>query len=175
MNTSQTILSNPTTAGHMGVYMLQYIFDKHDKVDFFCIGTPEIPGDAVGPLVGSMLQCHSFDRDVRIVGTVTNPVLASNYREQLIRLRSDVLVIVVDAFIGKSVGTYDIVEGPTRPGGALKTGIELVGDVSVKAYTGSSILQLMRAKKWDIAVMAHNITTDIIGLLKITNKNRTYI
>lgn len=149
------------------------MLDRYDKIDFFCIGTPKIHGDAIGPLVGSMLTQHLIYKDVNIVGTLDAPVTTTSYKKHLYRLRDDALIVVVDATVGhpSRLGSYDIVEEPTNPGGALATGIAPVGDISVKAYTGSSVEEILRADIWDVTLLAHRITTELLDLLSF-NKNK---
>lgn len=141
------------------------------KIDVFCIGTPHVAGDAIGPLVGSMLQQQSFDVDVNIIGSVKNPVTYTSYSRHKELLRDDAFIIVVDSTVGVNVGTYEIVMEPTKPGGALSTGIEPIGDVSVKAYTGKDINEMLQAKSWSVALLAHQIATELIDLLSF-NKNK---
>jgi putative sporulation protein YyaC len=151
--------------------MINALLQDHNKIDIFCIGTPKIAGDAIGPLVGSMLSVHNFDKDVSIVGTLSEPVTYTKYNEFLNKLRDDAFVIVVDATLGPKVGTYTIVYKPTYPGAALSTGIKPVGDVSIKAYTGSTLGQVMCADEADVSRLAHDIATELMDLLS-SNKNK---
>lgn len=152
--------------------MIDTVIANHKKIDIFCIGTPKAVGDAIGPLVGSMLQHHDLGSDVRVIGTFSTPVTYPSYYDKVWSLRDDALVIVVDSTVGKRVGEFDIVMEPTRPGGALGTGIEPVGDISVKAYTGDSLASMLQADFCMVAVMAHAITTKLIDLLSSNKKGR---
>lgn len=155
--------------------MIDTIIANHNKIDIFCIGTPKVTGDAIGPLVGSMLQQHDFfDKNVNIIGDLSSPVTYTTYNKFVGRLRDDAFVIVVDATVGKRVGTFDILLEPTRPGGALNTGIEPVGDLSIKVYTADSVSNLPKVDHWRVAKLAHVITTELKDLLS-NNKKGIYI
>jgi hypothetical protein len=118
-----------------------------------------------------MLQQHRFDEDIRIIGTVKEPVTYTNYTRYKEMLRPDAYIIVVDATVGNNVGTYEFVNEPTKPGGALNTGIEPIGNLSVKAYTGRNLNEMLQAKHWSVAELAHRITTELRDLLS-NNKNK---
>lgn len=147
---------------------------NHEKIDLFCIGTPKVFGDAIGPIVGSMLQQHSFEKDIRIIGTLADPVTVSNYDYKLALLRPDAFILVVDATLGDNVGTFDIVMEPTNPGASLMSGIQPVGDASVRAYTGSTVEQIIYADNWDVVLLGYKITTRLLDLLSY-NKKGIYI
>lgn len=144
-----------------------------DLIDVFCIGTPEIVGDALGPLVGSMLSKHSLP-NINVVGTLDDPVIFSNYYEQTKRLRPGAWVIAVDAVVGEKVNTYTIRPGSIAPGEALKTGLQPIGDMAVKCVTGATILEMSLANKWMISVLAHDITTELVRILQEVQK-KVYI
>jgi putative sporulation protein YyaC len=154
--------------------MIDTVIHNHNKIDIFCLGTPSVPGDAIGPLVGSMLCTHEFDKDIVVIGTTADPVTYSSYRHRVNELREDSLVIVVDATLGRRVGTFDITFEPTCPGAALSTGIEPVGDVSIKAYTGSNLKEMLLANSWEVTQLAYRITTELKDLLS-SNKKGIYI
>jgi putative sporulation protein YyaC len=146
----------------------------HQKIDVFCIGTPQVTGDALGPLVGSMLLQHDLSPHINVVGTLGSPVTSSTYSRQLELLRKDAFVIAVDATVGNKLWTYEIAEEPTRPGGALNKELQPVGDISVKAYTGKTVHDMLQADKWSVTILAHRITTELIDLLKNNKKESIY-
>lgn len=141
-------------------------------IDVFCIGTPNVVGDAIGPLVGSMLSTH--DLDVNIVGTLESPVVTNNYHEQLSRLRDGALVIAVDACIGENVMTFEISEKPINPGAALHRGLEPVGDITVRCYTGSTVHEVINADSWDIVLLAYRIVHRLKDLIRTTQNKGIY-
>lgn len=144
------------------------------KVDVFCIGTPNIHGDALGPLVGSMLSISMLD--VNIVGTVDDPVVRSNYEQQLMKLRADATIIVVDAVIGarEKVGTYTIEEGSILPGEAMNTGIPPIGHIAIKCTTGTTVFEMSLVDPWMICMLAYNITTELMDMLQSNKIKEIY-
>jgi putative sporulation protein YyaC len=111
-----------------------------------------------------MLAIH--DLDINIVGTIEDPVTKYNYNERLLQVRHDAWVIAVDAYIGGDVGTYKIEDGGVHPGSALNTGIPPVGDTRVKCYTGATLLEMTLASPWMISRMAHEITTELLAIVR---------
>lgn len=144
-----------------------------NEIDVFCIGTPNVVGDAIGPLVGSMLSKRGL-RDINVVGTLEEPVTRSNYHEMKNRLRPGAWVIAVDAIVGKNVGTYTIQAGSIIPGEALDAGIEPIGDTAIKCVVGTTVLEMSFANKWDVAMLAHDITTELMRILQEV-QNKVYI
>lgn len=112
---------------------------QSDKIDMFCVGSPSAIGDLVGPLTGTRLKILGLP-NINIVGTVRDPVVRSNYNEKKTLLRTDALVIVVDAALGRNVGGFNIGIGAMSPGsGTDKGGVEPVGDIFIKCYTADKL------------------------------------
>lgn len=116
------------------------------KIDIVCTGTPYIIGDAVGPMVGTMLtdSIAEFTLDVKIHGTLADPVVSSNYKRKIKELRGDALVIVIDAAVGNSEPHIEIVKGAFKPGSAINDRLQAIGDVGIKCYMGMNLKELMR-------------------------------
>lgn len=98
-----------------------------------CIGTDRSTGDALGPLVGTILSRRHLP-DTEVWGTLDEPVHASNLREHLERIRRRLdppLVIAVDACLGRSdsVGTVSVGHGPLRPGAGVHKDLPAAGDL----------------------------------------------
>jgi putative sporulation protein YyaC len=142
-------------------------------IDVFCVGTPDITGDALGPLVGTMLSTLSLD--INVVGTIEDPVIRSNYNEQVKRLRPTAHLIVVDAVVGKEVGTYSVENGSLQPGEAVNAGVEALGDLAVRGVLGTTVLEMMLVSPWLVSAMAHAITTNLADLIETTQNKSTYI
>lgn len=113
-----------------------------------CIGTDRCTGDALGPLVGSVLK----KAGVPVIGTLAEPVHATNLTETVKHIPEDTLVIAVDACLGKlkHVGSIDIIEGALQPGKAVGKNLPDVGDISicgvvnVDGFTSNIVLQTTR-------------------------------
>jgi len=99
-----------------------------------CIGTDRCIGDALGPLVGTLLtrlQCKN-----PVYGTLKNPIHAVNLREEMRRINSihkNSKIIAVDACLGeeKYIGNIQIRHSPIFPGKGVGKALPSVGDISI--------------------------------------------
>ncbi len=96
-----------------------------------CIGTDRSTGDALGPLVGTMLE-KMYPSGVQIYGTIDEPVHAVNLKETIERIdknHPNSLVVAVDACLGQfsSVGNITIAHGPIKPGAGVNKDLPEVG------------------------------------------------
>lgn len=159
------------------------------KIDILCLGTPSIVGDAVAPIVGSMVGPTLEQYDVKVIGTLDHPVIQPNYTARLMELRPDASVLVVDAGVGPNVGTSVIRQGPLIPGDAVKiyTKDEYdrgkqafkcnntpIGDASILCFTGATLQDVLNAKFSMVMPLALKVSTDLIGLIS-TGKIGEYI
>ncbi|SDX28340.1 putative sporulation protein YyaC [Marininema mesophilum] len=100
-----------------------------------CIGTDRSTGDSLGPLVGSQLE-KSASPNVRIYGTLDEPVHAINLRQTLHKMQKDLRsprVIAVDASLGQlsSVGWIQVGNGPLKPGAGVNKQLPEVGQIHI--------------------------------------------
>ncbi|MFO7273925.1 MAG: spore protease YyaC [Bacillota bacterium] len=103
-----------------------------------CIGTDRSTGDALGPLVGTLLTRGEALREtqVRVLGTLDEPVHAGNLERVLAGLaaeRSSTTVVAIDACLGRSenVGSISVGTGPLQPGAGVNKTLPPVGDLFV--------------------------------------------
>lgn len=111
------------------------LLHKRDGLIVVCVGTDRSIGDALGPLVGSLL-CEQGDWPFGILGTLDEPVHAGNLAETLARLERDFrspLVVAVDACLGRSesVGYVTVGRGALRPGAGVNKNLPPVGQVYI--------------------------------------------
>ena len=114
-------------------------FLKNDTLPpvVLCIGTDRVTGDALGPIVGSLLT-ERFDLPAYVYGTLARPVTALNLRvavEFIARRHENRKIIAVDSGLGKKndVGKIRIAPGGLRPGLAVGKSLPSVGDISITA------------------------------------------
>jgi putative sporulation protein YyaC len=98
---------------------------------FFCIGTDRSTGDALGPMVGRLLEKKGYQN---VIGTMDHPVHAVNLNEKFESIPKGKHVLAIDACLGKldSVGFVFVEEGGIKPGAGVKKELMTVGDVSIK-------------------------------------------
>lgn len=124
------------------------------RIVFFCIGTPNVVGDSVGPRVGDALK----DKGIKafVYGSSTSPITALNvdkYHALLCDKHSSDLIIAIDSALGdkNDIGTIKLKDGGICPGGAFNKTNFKIGDVGLLAIVGDSakdrFLELKKANK----------------------------
>ncbi|MCD8120113.1 MAG: spore protease YyaC [Lachnospiraceae bacterium] len=112
---------------------------------FFCIGTVNVPGDSLGPLVGEALTRRAAllqAKSVFVTGSVREPIHALNLAERYTFTRQqhpDALIVAVDAGLGLhgQVGSFAMWEGSLSPGIALDKDLPPVGDFGIAGIVGT--------------------------------------
>ena len=138
-----------------------------------CIGSDRSTGDALGPLIGSLLLEQGVPRE-RVVGDLTLPVHASNLKRVWLDLRQRrprPVVVAVDACLGRqeSIGTLTAGFGPLRPGAGVNKDLPPVGDlyltgtVNVSGFMEYFVLQNTRLSL--VMAMARRMTAILLGTL----------
>ena len=133
-----------------------------------CIGTDRATGDALGPLVGSLLsnsQCA-----YRVYGTLQHPVHALNLNDTIKKIYTEhqyPVVIAVDASLGHrtDVGMVTLTKAPLLPGIGVNKKLPAIGDLSITGIvnlSGKPGLSLLQSTRWyTVNNMAHYIA-DVI-------------
>ncbi|WP_027408134.1 spore protease YyaC [Anoxybacillus tepidamans] len=111
-------------------------------VAIVCIGTDRSTGDALGPLVGTMLKEKNLSY-FQVYGTLEEPIHAVNLEEKVAEIRSlhkNSSMVAIDACLGrlKSVGAITIAEGPVRPGAGVNKQLPPVGDFHITGVVNVS-------------------------------------
>lgn len=103
-----------------------------DQIVFVCIGTDRSTGDALGPLVGSMLEDKGCPH---VIGTMPAPCDATNLKLRVQDIPEDKAVVAIDACLGQlvNVGCYLIAEGPLQPAESVGVELPAIGDYSIAA------------------------------------------
>ena len=82
------IIINPEIPGAVSTFILTLneilnnISRPSGELLILCIGSDRSTGDALGPLVGSMLQAYPIN-NAKIMGTLSEPVHALNFEQKL--------------------------------------------------------------------------------------------
>ena len=136
---------DPCAPEHIASYLISQILSRADweRMVVVCIGTDRSTGDALGPLVGSLLTEQLACRldglrleDVDIRGTLDEPVHAMNLRDacnDLAVTRRTHMVVGVDACLGQAeqVGTIALGLGPVRPGAGVNKALPPIGTLHI--------------------------------------------
>lgn len=106
-----------------------------------CIGTDRCIGDALGPIVGTILKSHGFKLPVE--GTLEDPIHAVNLDTKLKDIKKkypDYFIIAVDACLAYSeyVGEVQVKVGPVSPGKGVGKQLSKIGNMSIIGIVDSS-------------------------------------
>lgn len=106
------------------------------EIVVLCIGTDRSTGDALGPLIGSHLVEDRPLSGCTVLGTLDNPVHATNLADTVHWVNEQFerpLVLAVDACLGRveSVGLLTVGAGSLKPGAAVNKTLPEVGQVYV--------------------------------------------
>ena len=107
-----------------------------------CIGSMLVPGDSLGPRVGSLLEAENSSR-LRVFGTQASPVHALNLEQTLLHIREAFPgspILAVDAALAplRYLGRIFVGAGPLSPGEGLSKSLLPAGDAHIAAITGVS-------------------------------------
>ena len=99
-----------------------------------CIGTDRAIGDALGPLVGTMLKNSDFKYPV--YGTLDSPIHALNIYESIEEIKKrhpKGELLAIDACLGSknSIGNIQVRKGPILPGKGVGKKLPEVGSHSI--------------------------------------------
>lgn len=125
-----------------------------------CIGTDRSTGDALGPLVGTLLEEHQVS--VEVWGTLRQPVHAANLLSVVESMRKLDLcpVIAIDACLGaqEQVGSISVGKGCIRPGAGVNKVLPEVGDIhmtgTVNVAGHMEYVVLQNTRLWLVLRMA---------------------
>lgn len=105
-----------------------------DKTVVICIGTDRAIGDALGPLVGTILKNSNFKYPV--YGTLDNPIHALNIYESIESIKKKHACsefLAIDACLGSvnNIGNIQIRKGPILPGKGVGKKLPQIGHYSI--------------------------------------------
>lgn len=127
---------------YIGQFIYQWLPIDSSEFVIACIGSDRSTGDALGPLVGSLLskRKHSV---YHVYGTLEKPIHALNIKDRLDYIKQkhqNAFIVAVDACLGRSqsVGNINASIGPLRPGLALKKDLPEVGHLNITGIVNIS-------------------------------------
>jgi putative sporulation protein YyaC len=146
---------------------------RSKDIVFACIGTDRSTGDAVGPIVGTILKKKKYN----VVGTLKYPLHAMNLTERLAMIEQGKFIIAVDSCLGNvsSIGTHAVIKGSLKPGAGVNKDLPSVGDVSVTSIVNvggfmehfvlqNTRLNLVMDMSQDVATALHQVMKNRDGI-----------
>ena len=107
---------------------------------FVCIGTNKIVPDSFGPRVGNKLnQVFYSSPEIRVYGTMKNPVHLKNVTQLLEKLKNKNPIIIIDSAIGKKeeIGNTYVNRGGIEIGKAFNQSIYFPANINIKTVIGA--------------------------------------
>lgn len=144
------------------------------KIIILCIGTDKATGDSLGPLIGYKLSRLPEMKNVKVYGTLKDPVHAVNLKETVEGIYENFenpLIIAIDASLGKMehIGYISVGKGSIRPGAGVKKDLGEVGDIFITGIVnlnGFLEISLLQSTRLSVVMdIADVITTGIWGCM----------
>ncbi len=142
------------------------IVDRGEReIVIVCFGTNAISGDALGPMVGTLLT-QKYNVPAFVYGTDESTVNGKNMAQWLSFIKTvhkDAIFVAVDASLGRADKIGDIV---IRPDGVCPSGVtgksERFGDVGILGIVAQNhkdaLMQLMCVSPLEVSKMADKIS-----------------
>lgn len=143
-----------------------------------CIGSSQVIGDSLGPMVGDLLR-DKYNTPAYVYGGINAPVNGVNYEKycsHLKKMHPSSLIIAVDACVGeeKDVGKIKYTARGLKAGEALKKNLPRVGDIGILGVVAGrgndNLFALMNCSYSLIANMSERIAYNIFSFLSFTTQ-----
>ena len=141
------------------------IAGKESDMQILCIGSDQIMGDCLGPLVGHILT-KEYAFPFPVYGTLKSPVNALNLPMVWEGIKNN-YTIAIDAAVTsetakKRIGIIKIEPGSLKPGTALKRELPAVGSISIKGLVSHQHEPLTTVNLGLVMTMAEYVASEII-------------
>lgn len=135
----------------------------YDEICVACIGTDRSTGDSLGPLVG-----YKLNKEIKVVGTLDNPLHAKNIHEFAEQLSPSTYVIAVDACLGKMdhVGYLQVGKGPIRPGAGVGKQLSPIGDMHIAGivnFGGFMDFLVLQNTRLSVVMKMADLISDVLN------------
>ena len=137
-----------------------------------CVGSDKISGDALGPMVGSLLRATGVPCPVYgVEGATVNGGSLAEYRNFVQRYHPGVPVIAVDAAVGNpdEVGHIKYRLGGVKAGGAMGRTEPPLGDLAILGVVGvkgaDPLASLLAVPYREVEALADRIATKLLAVL----------
>ena len=126
-------------------YLLNRVNPRGKPLAFACIGSANVPGDSLGPLMGTILTRHGLPN---VYGTMEWPLNALTLPHNMPLLKTvekKYCLIAIDAAIGNPAqsGHLTLTEGALFPGSALRRQLPPVGQLHITGVFGITCSTIM--------------------------------
>lgn len=129
------------------------------KPIFVCIGVPNVPGDAIGPVVGSKLKKRGYT----VYGTMEDPINSENansfYKRLWFKNFLNNPIIAIDAAVGPQLfgNIYYNMDIGVQPARGVGKDLNYLGNMSFIVMTGRDVNELVRIDPHLVEAMSSSI------------------
>lgn len=145
------------------------------KLVFICIGSNNVSGDCLGPLVGTYLKNKKII-DYDIYGDMLEPIIFEDINNKIneidLKYNKDCIKVLIDSALGDEIGKIFISIGELNAGAGLYKNTKILGDINIKGVVGKNyndrFKNLIELKSIDINVinkMAIEIANSIASVV----------
>lgn len=178
-----TFTINPQTAGAFVLFvhhfksMLNSLVLRSPPLVVLCIGSDRSTGDALGPLVGSMLSTMYLNNNM-VYGTLEKPVHALNLEitnQEIAKNHKNTAVLAIDSSLGakNNIGSIQLGMGSLQPGAGVNKKLPAVGDIFITGIVNmGGFMEFMVLQSTRLGIvfpMARFISRGIARALSINN------
>ncbi|MEF9952696.1 MAG: spore protease YyaC [Clostridium sp.] len=155
--------------------IINHIYTPHREIIVLCIGTDRSTGDSLGPLVGTKLKDSLRTSNIKVFGTLHEPVHAKNIEDNIEMIHTSFnnpFIIAIDASLGRidKVGYVSIFDGPIRPGAGVNKKLPHIGDIGITGVINvSGFMEYMVLQNTRLSVvmdLADKIASSLYFTLK---------
>jgi len=168
-----------TFVRHLGKLLCDLEHRFHPLV-ILCIGSDRSTGDALGPLVGSMIAAMNL-KDIAVYGTLETPVHALNLVKTCTTITAaykSSAILAVDSSLGtkKNVGCLQLGMGSLRPGAGVHKELPAVGDIFITGIVNMGgfmeLMVLQSTRLGTVIPLARFISRGIMQTLSLTGHGK---
>lgn len=145
------------------------------NITIICIGTDRSTGDSYAPFIGKNLKKYE-NKNLKILGTLKNPVHAKNLDEVITKIDKNSFVIAIDASLCdecEDVENIIIRNGELKPGSGVGKNLSSVGDISILGNVnigGYLPYLVLQSTRLSVVMEMADFTSDCIYKFLIDSK-----
>lgn len=164
--------------------IFQYMTQEFSEIILLCIGTNQLIGDCIGPMVGELLNQETKKENIIIYGNMIETINFKNARktiEYILKKYKKPFIITVDSALGteKMIKRIVVSRGMIKIGKSLGRSISYYSHINIKGVVGENKntvfenIQTLKTVKPEIIVeLSNQMVTGIkkmIETIRIAN------
>lgn len=164
--------------------IFQYMTQEFSEIILLCIGTNQLIGDCIGPMVGELLNQETKKENIIVYGNMIETINFKNARktiEYILKKYKKPFIITVDSALGteKMIKRIVVSKGMIKIGKSLGRSISYYSHINIKGVVGENKntvfenIQTLKTVKPEIIVeLSNQMVTGIkkmIETIRIAN------